>query len=66
MMGENIALKPNKIKVEIEIPELNLKGEIKPLKSTKLLNQFEQILIENGLGYRLTSSAYREEESDGK
>lgn len=66
MMGENIALKPNKIKVEIEIPELNLKGEIKPLKSTKLLNQFEQILIENGLGYRLTTSAYREEENDGK
>jgi hypothetical protein len=53
-----------KIKVEIEIPELNLKGEIKPLKSIKLLNQFEQILIENGLGYRTTTSNYKEDDED--
>lgn len=53
-----------KIKVEIEIPELNLKGEIKPLKSIELLNQFEQILIENGLGYRTTTSNYKEDDED--
>ena len=56
----------NKIKVEIEIPELNLKGEMKPLKSHKLLHQLEEILMENGLSYRLTTSAYREDESNGK
>lgn len=54
-----------KIKVEIEIPELNLKGVIKPLKSIELLNQFEQILIENGLGYRTTTSNYKEEDENG-
>lgn len=55
-----------KIKVEIEIPELNLVGEIKPLKSNELLHQFEEILIENKLGYRLTTSAYVESENNGK
>ena len=56
----------NKIKVEIEIPELNLKGEIKPLKSHKLLHQLEEILIENGLSYRLITSAYKDGEDSGK
>lgn len=56
----------NKIKVEIEIPELNLKGEMKPLKSNKLLHQLEEILMENGLSYRLTTSAYKEDERNGK
>lgn len=53
-----------KIKVEIEIPELNLKGEMKPLKSNELLHQFEEILIENGLAYRLSTSAYREDKNN--
>ena len=61
MMEKTTAIKPHKLKVEIEIPELNLKGEMKPLKSDKLLKQLEDILIENGLSYRLTTSAYREE-----
>ena len=56
----------NKIKVEIEIPDLNLKGEIKPLKSYELLRQFEEILEENGLSYKWAMSAYREDESNGK
>jgi hypothetical protein len=54
------------LKVEIEIPELNLKGEIKPLKSIELLNQFEKILIENGLSYRTSTRAYKESENNGK
>ena len=61
-----MAIKPHKLKVEIEIPELNLKGVMKPLKSHELLHQFENILIENGLGYRLITSAYREDEDNGK
>ena len=54
----------NKLRVEIEIPELNLKGEIKPLESSELLHQFEEILIENGLSYRLCTSAYKENENN--
>ena len=55
----------NKLKVEIEIPELNLKGVMKPVKSLELLHQFEEILVENGLSYSLSTSAYREEENNG-
>lgn len=55
-----------KLKVEIEIPELNLKGEMKPLKSNELLYQFEEILIENGLSYRLCTSAYTESDENGE
>ena len=56
----------NKIKVEIEIPDLNLKGEINPLKSYELLRQFEEILEENGLTYKWAMTSYREDENDGK
>lgn len=56
--------KKYQLKVEIEIPELNLKGEMKPLKSNELLYQFEQILQENRLSYRLSTSAYRESENN--
>ena len=54
----------NKLKVEIEIQDLNLKGEIKPLKSYELLRQFEEILEENGLTYKWAMTSYREDEND--
>ena len=52
--------KMNKLKAKITIPQLNLTGEMKPIKSNELLKQLEDILIENKLNYRLEISAYRE------
>ena len=54
----------NKLKVEINIPGLNMKGEMKPIKSMKLVEQLEQILTENKLDYKLTYSAYEDGEKD--
>jgi hypothetical protein len=54
------------IKIEIEIPELNFKGEIKPLKSYSLLRQLEEILDENNIKYKWCMSSYEDGENDGE
>ena len=52
--------KMRKLKIKIEIPELNLVGEIKPLESYALLRQFEEILTQNKLEYTWSMSSYED------
>ena len=58
--------KMRKLKIKIEIPELNLVGEIKPLESYYLLRQFEEILTQNKLEYTWSMSSYEDGENDGE